>query len=40
MKLTPDQQAMLAGDRGAAKQMAMRLLVDLGTAAEAPRLVR
>ena len=39
MKLTPDQQAMLAGDRGAAKQMAMRLLVDLGTAAEAPRLV-
>ncbi len=39
MKLTPDQQAMLAGDRGAAKQMAMRLLVDLGTAAGAPRLV-
>ena len=30
---------MLAGDRGAAKQMAMRLLVDLGTAAGAPRLV-
>ena len=39
MKLTPDQQAMLTGDRGAAKQMAMRLLVDLGTAAGAPRLV-
>jgi len=30
---------MFAGDRGAAKQMAMRLLVDLGTAAGAPRLV-
>ncbi|MCH2440609.1 MAG: aconitase X [Candidatus Poseidoniia archaeon] len=39
MELTAEQQAMLAGDRGAAKQMAMRLLVDLGTAAGAPRLV-
>ena len=39
MELTAEQQAMLAGDRGAAKQMAMWLLVDLGTAAGAPRLV-
>jgi len=39
VELTAEQQAMLAGDRGAAKQMAMWLLVDLGTAAGAPRLV-
>ncbi|MEE3276737.1 MAG: aconitase X, partial [Candidatus Thermoplasmatota archaeon] len=39
MELTAKQQAMLAGDHGAAKQMAMRLLVDLGTAADAPQLV-
>ncbi|MEE3207976.1 MAG: aconitase X, partial [Candidatus Thermoplasmatota archaeon] len=39
MELTAEQQAMLAGDHGAAKQMAMRLLVDLGTAADAPQLV-
>ena len=39
MELTAKQQAMLAGDHGAAKQMAMQLLVDLGTAAGAPQLV-
>ncbi|MCH2448192.1 MAG: aconitase X [Candidatus Poseidoniia archaeon] len=39
MELTAKQQAMLAGNHGAAKQMAMRLLVDLGTAADAPQMV-
>ena len=37
--LTSDQQAMLAGERGVAKQMAIRLVLDLAAAAGASELV-
>ncbi len=39
MQLTSDQQAMLDGRHGRARQMGMRLLLDLAATAGAPRLV-
>ncbi len=39
LELNPEQKGMLAGERGTAKQMAMRLLVDLAAAAGARELV-
>jgi len=39
IKLNGDQQAMLAGEMGPAKQMAMRLLLDLAAAAGATELL-
>ncbi len=38
MKLNNEQGAMLAGERGAARQMAMRLILDLAATAGADRL--
>ena len=38
-ELTQNQKAMLDGDHGLARQMAMRLLLDLAATAGAPRLV-
>ncbi len=39
MKLNDEQRAMLAGEQGAARQMAMRLVVDMAAAAGAERLL-
>lgn len=39
LKLNTDQKAMLAGEQGMARQMAMRLLLDMAAAAEAPALI-
>lgn len=39
MKLNDEQRAMLAGEQGRARQMAMRLVVDMAAAAGAERLV-
>ncbi len=39
MQLNEDQQAMLNGERGAAKQMGMRLVLDLAAAAGATELI-
>jgi predicted aconitase/predicted aconitase with swiveling domain len=39
IKLNPEQEAMLAGRQGVAKQMAMRLLLDLAATAGATELV-
>lgn len=39
MKLNDEQKAMLAGEQGQARQMAMRLVVDLAAAAGAERLL-
>ena len=39
IQLNDEQQAMLAGERGLAKQMAMRLLLDMAAAAGATELV-
>jgi predicted aconitase/predicted aconitase with swiveling domain len=39
MKLNEEQRAMLAGEQGPARQMAMRLLVDMAAAAGAERLL-
>ena len=38
-RLNRDQQAMLEGDRGLAKQMGMRLLLDMAAAAGASKLI-
>ena len=39
MKLTPEQERILEGKEGTTKQKAIRLLIDLGEAARAKRLV-
>ncbi|HUM71861.1 MAG TPA: aconitase X, partial [Chloroflexota bacterium] len=39
IQLTPDQQAMLDGKQGVARQMAMRLLLDMAAAANATELI-
>jgi predicted aconitase len=39
IQLNPEQKAMLAGEKGPAKQMAMRLIIDLAAAAGASELV-
>ncbi len=39
MKLTPEQERILEGKEGTTKQKAIRLLIDLGEAARAERLV-
>jgi predicted aconitase/predicted aconitase with swiveling domain len=39
IQLTPDQQAMLKGEQGEGKQMAMRLLLDMAAAAGAAELI-
>jgi predicted aconitase len=39
MKLTPDQQAMLDGDKGWPLQIAMKMLTAVGAAADAPDLI-
>ncbi|NJN55187.1 MAG: DUF521 domain-containing protein, partial [Anaerolineae bacterium] len=39
MQLTSDQQAMLQGEQGIARQMAMRLLLDMAAAANATELI-
>ncbi len=39
IQLTPDQQAMLDGAQGVARQMAMRLLLDMAAAANASELI-
>ena len=39
MQLNENQQAMLAGEQGVARQMAMRLLLDLAAAANATTLI-
>ena len=39
IQLNDEQQAMLAGERGLAKQMAMRLLLDMAAAAGATELI-
>lgn len=39
IELTADQQAMLNGDQGVARQMAMRLLLDMAAAANASELI-
>jgi len=39
MILTSEQKKMLRGEQGTTKQKAMRLLVDLGKAASARRLI-
>lgn len=39
MKLNDEQRAMLAGEQGQARQMAMRLLLDMAAAAGADRLL-
>ena len=39
IELTTDQQAMLAGEQGLARQMGLRLLLDLASMAGATRLV-
>ena len=39
MKLTPEQEKILEGKEGTTKQKAIRLLIDLGEAAGAERLI-
>jgi len=39
MKLNSEQKEMLAGSQGPTKQKAIRLLIDLGKAAKAKKLV-
>ena len=39
MKLNSEQKEMLAGSQGPTKQKAIRLLIDLGKAAKAEKLV-
>jgi len=40
ISINDNQEAMLAGEKGAAKQMAMRLLLDMAAASGASELIR